>query len=179
MVLCRGLFCEGSEAMAAESTFDLVSDFDRQELSNAVDQAQREVRTRYDLKDSNVEMTLGEKELTIVSESELHIAAVRDILQSKVLRRNLSLKILKFGVIEEIGGMRVRQVATIQKGIAEDLAKKIQKELKAQFPKVQARIQGDALRIGSKSKDDLQSVIQYFREREDQYPVPLQFTNYR
>lgn len=165
--------------MAAESTFDIVSEFDHQELVNAVDQAQREVRTRFDLKDSNTEITLTEKELTIVSESEMHVAAVRDLLQSKVLRRNLSLKILKFEPVEEVGNMRTKQAATIQKGIAEDLAKRIQKEIKAAFPKVQARIQGDALRIGSKNRDDLQAVIAHFRQHQDDYPVPLQFTNYR
>lgn len=165
--------------MAAESTFDIVSDFDRQELVNAVDQAQREVRTRFDLKDTKTDIELGEKELTITTESEMSLTAVRDILQSKVLRRNLSLKILNFGAVEEIGGLRVRQVATIQKGIAEDLAKRLQKDIKASFPKVQARIQGDALRVGSKNKDDLQAVIKHFREHQDEYPVPLQFTNYR
>jgi cyclic-di-GMP-binding protein len=165
--------------MPAESTFDIVSDFDRQELVNAIDQAQREVRTRFDLKDSKTDIDLGEKELTLTTESEMHLSAVRDIILSKVLRRNLSVKILDFGTVEEISGARVRQVASLQKGISDDLAKRIQKEIKAGFPKVQARIQGDALRVGSKNKDELQAVIRHFRERQDEYPVPLQFTNYR
>ena len=165
--------------MPAESTFDIVSEFDRQELVNAVDQTQREVRTRYDLKDSNTELVVGEKELTITSDAELHLAAVRDIFETKALRRNLSLKIFKWGAVEEIGGMRVRQVATLQQGIPDDVAKKLQKLIRDQFPKIQPRIQGDALRIGSKSRDDLQAVIKLVKERQDDFTVPLQFTNYR
>ena len=165
--------------MPAESTFDIVSEFDRQELVNAVDQTQRDVRTRYDLKDSNTELVLGEKELTIISDAELHLAAVRDIFETKALRRNLSLKIFKWGTVEEIGGMRVRQVATLQQDIPDDVAKKLQKLIRDQFPKIQPRIQGDALRIGSKSRDDLQGVIKLVKERQDDFTVPLQFTNYR
>ncbi len=165
--------------MPAESTFDIVSEFDRQELVNAVDQTQRDVRTRYDLKDSNTELVLGEKELTITSDAELHLAAVRDIFETKALRRNLSLKIFKWATVEEIGGMRVRQVATLQQGIPEDVSKKLQKMIRDQFPKIQPRIQGDALRIGSKSRDDLQGVIKLVKERQDDFTVPLQFTNYR
>jgi cyclic-di-GMP-binding protein len=165
--------------MPAESTFDIVSEFDRQELVNAVDQTQRDVRTRYDLKDSNTELALGEKELTITADAELHLAAVRDIFETKALRRNLSLKIFKWGTVEEIGGMRVRQIATLQQGIPDDVAKKLQKLIRDQFPKIQPRIQGDALRIGSKSRDDLQGVIKLVKERQDDFTVPLQFTNYR
>jgi uncharacterized protein YajQ (UPF0234 family) len=165
--------------MPAESTFDIVSEFDRQELVNAVDQTQRDVRTRYDLKDSNTELVLGEKELTITADAELHLTAVRDIFETKALRRNLSLKIFKWGKVEEIGGMRVRQVATLQQGIPDDVAKKLQKLIRDQFPKIQPRIQGDALRIGSKSRDDLQAVIKLVKERQDDFTVPLQFTNYR
>src|SRR5437763_9688596 len=106
--------------MPAESTFDIVSEFDRQELVNAVDQTQRDVRTRYDLKDSKTDLVLGEKELTITSDSEMHLAAVRDILETKALRRNLSLKIFSYGDVEEVGGSRVRQVVTLQQGIPDD-----------------------------------------------------------
>jgi uncharacterized protein YajQ (UPF0234 family) len=165
--------------MPAESTFDIVSEFDRQELVNAIDQTQREVRTRYDLKDSRSELKLGDKDLTLTSDSEMHLQAVRDILESKAIRRGLSLKIFDFGEVEEIGGMRVRQVVTLKQGIADDLAKKLQKLIKENAPKVQARIQGDALRVGSKSKDELQVVIRLLKERADEFPVPLQFTNYR
>lgn len=165
--------------MPAESTFDIVSEFDHQELVNTVDQTQREVRTRYDLKDSKTDFALSEKELTITTESEMHLTAVRDILQSKALRRNLSLKIFSYGAIEEISGSRVRQVITLQQGIPEDVAKRIQKLIRDQFPKVQPRIQGDALRIGSKSRDELQAVIRLVKEHQDEFTVPIQFTNYR
>lgn len=165
--------------MPAESTFDVVSEFDRQELVNAVDQTQREVRTRYDLKDSKTDIDLGEKELTITSDSEMHLSAVRDVLETKAIRRNLSLKIFDYGEVEEISGARVKQVITLQQGIADDLAKKIQKLIKEHNSKVQARIQGDSLRVGSKNKDDLQAVIRLLREHQDEFPVPLQFTNYR
>jgi len=165
--------------MAAESTFDIVSEFDRQELANAIDQTQREVRTRFDLKDSRSELKLGEHELTLTSDSEMHLQALRDILESKAIRRGLSLKILDYGEVDESGGMRVRQVVTLKEGIADDLAKKIQKLIKEHLPKVQARIQGDSLRVGAKSKDDLQHVIQLLKERADDFAVPLQFKNYR
>lgn len=165
--------------MPAESTFDIVSEFDRQELVNAVDQTQREVRTRYDLKDTRSSIELGKDELIITTDSEMHLAAIRDILQSKALRRNLSLKIFDYGRPEEISGGRVKQVITLRQGISEELAKKLQKLIKEHFPKVQARIQGDAVRVGSKSKDELQAVIRLLRERADDFPVALQFTNYR
>ncbi|MBK9945477.1 MAG: YajQ family cyclic di-GMP-binding protein [Kouleothrix sp.] len=165
--------------MAAESTFDIVSEFDRQELTNAVDQTQREVRTRYDLKDSKAEIVLSDKDIAITAGAELHVSAVRDILETKALRRNLSLKIFKWGTLEEIGGMRVRQVATLQQGLPDDVAKKLQKLIRDNFPKVQPRIQGDALRIGSKSRDDLQGVIKLVKEHQDEFAVALQFTNYR
>jgi hypothetical protein len=165
--------------MPAESTFDIVSEFDRQELANAVDQTKREVGTRYDLKDSKSELDLGEKELTITSDSEMHLIAIRDILQTKAIRRNLSLKIFDYGEVEEISGARVKQVVTLKQGIGDDIAKKIQKLIKEHNSKVQARIQGDTLRVGSKSRDDLQAVIKLLRERQDEFAVPLQFTNYR
>lgn len=165
--------------MPAESTFDIVSEFDRQELVNAVDQTLRDVRTRYDLKDSKTQIDLGEKELTITSNSEMFLSAVRDLLETKAIRRNLSLKIFKWDVPQDIGGMRVKQVATLQQGIPDDVAKKLQKMIRDQFPKVQPRIQGDALRIGSKSRDELQGVIRLVKERQDDFAVALQFTNYR
>ncbi|MFD3165123.1 YajQ family cyclic di-GMP-binding protein [Herpetosiphon sp. NSE202] len=163
----------------AEFSFDVVSDFDRQELINAVDQTKRDVGTRYDLKDTNTEITLGEKEITLVTSSELALTAVRDILETKALRRNLSIKLFDYGEPEEIGGMKIRQVITLRKGIAEDIAKKIVKLIKAEVPKAQARIQGDSLRVSSKSKDELQAVMSLLRERGDDFALPLQFNNYR
>src|SRR5947209_14624353 len=160
-------------------SFDVVSDFDRQEMVNALDQALREVRTRYDLKDSKTEMNLEGNKITITSDSEYHLTAIKDILQSKAIKRGLSLKVLKFGNIETAANARYRQVVELQKGLNEDIAKSLVKELKSNFPKVQSQIQGDALRITSKSKDDLQRVIQHLRGKEDELPVALQFTNYR
>jgi uncharacterized protein YajQ (UPF0234 family) len=109
----------------------------------------------------------------------MHLIAVRDILQSKALRRNLSIKVFKLNTMQDVAGGRVKQVITLQKGLSDDNAKKIQKILKEQFPKVQGRIQGDAIRVASKSRDDLQAVIALLRERADDFPVALQFTNYR
>jgi uncharacterized protein YajQ (UPF0234 family) len=165
--------------MPAESTFDIVSEFDRQELANAIDQTLREARTRYDLKDTRSEIELHDKDITVGSNSEMHLQALRDILESKAIRRGLSLKIFDYGEVEEVGGMRVQQVVTLRQGIADDIAKKLQRLIKEHAPKVQARIQGDTLRVGSKSKDDLQIVIRLLKERADDFPVPLQFTNYR
>ena len=165
--------------MAAESTFDLVSDFERQELVNAVDQAQRDVRSRFDLKDTKSEIVLAEKELTITADTEMTLSAVRDILETKAIRRNLSLKIFKPGTIQDIAGGRVRQLIGLQQGIPDDVAKKLQKLIRDKFPKVQPRIQGDALRIGSKSKDELQDVMRFIREHQDEFSIPLQFNNYR
>jgi len=165
--------------MADTSSFDVVSDFDRQELVNAIDQALREVKTRYDLKDSKSEMNLEANKITINSDSEFHLTAIKDILQSKAVKRGLSLKIFKWGKPEPASGARYRQVVDLQKGLNEDLAKSLVKEIRQSFPKVQPQIQGDALRITSKSKDDLQKVIQHLRGKEDELPVALQFTNYR
>lgn len=160
-------------------SFDLVSDFDRQEIVNVVDQTLREVRTRYDLKDSKTDIDLEGNKLTISTDSEYHLTAIKDILQSKAVKRNLSLKIFKFGKAEPASGGRYRQVVDLQKGISDELAKSLSKEIRANFPKVQPQIQGDALRITSKSKDELQKVIQLLKGKEADLPVALQFTNYR
>lgn len=160
-------------------SFDVVSDFDRQEIVNALDQAQREVTTRYDLKDSRTEMNLEANKITINSDSEYHLGAIKDILQSKAIKRGLSLKVFKWNKIETASGGRYRQVVDLQKGLNEDLAKSLVKDIKSNFPKIQSQIQGDALRVTSKSKDDLQKVIQHLKGKADELPVALQFTNYR
>jgi cyclic-di-GMP-binding protein len=160
-------------------SFDVVSDFDRQEVVNALDQTQREVRTRYDLKDSKTEMSLEADKITITSDSEGHLASIKDIIQSKAVKRGLSLKVFKFGKVEPAPNARYRQVVDLQKGLNEDLAKSLAKEIRTNFPKVQPQIQGDAVRVMAKSKDDLQRVIQHLRGKEDELPVALQFTNYR
>ena len=165
--------------MAAESSFDIVSEYDQQEMVNAVDQTKREVQTRYDLKDTKTDIELSEKELIITTETEMHMTAIRDILLSKALRRNLSIKVFKMNDVQDVAGGRVKQVITLQKGLADDVAKKIQRFLKDKFPKVQGRIQGESIRVGSKSRDDLQLVISALREAADEFPVALQFNNYR
>lgn len=163
--------------MAANSSFDIVSKFDRQELKNAVDQALREVRNRYDLKDTKTEIDLGEDEIIINTESEYSLQAVKDMLESKVISRKLSLKILDYQEAEEASGARMRQVIKLKEGIADDIAKKITKQIRDEFKKVTAQIQGDAIRVQAKSRDDLQAVIQLLKEGD--YPVALQFENYR
>jgi hypothetical protein len=165
--------------MASENSFDIVSDFDHQELVNAVDQTQRDVQTRYDLKDTKTSLTLSKADLVIETDNEMSLTSVRDILETKVLRRKLSLKIFSYGPAQDVSGGRVRQEITLQKGINSDLAKKIAKQIRDQFPKIQPRIQGDTLRVVSKSRDDLQAVIAFMREHEGEIEVPLQFENFR
>lgn len=163
--------------MASNSSFDIVSKFDRQELKNAVDQAEREVRQRYDLKDTKTEISLDENTITINTESDYSLGAVKDVLESKMVSRKLSLKILDYQEEEDASGARKRQVVKLKEGIADDIAKKISKEIRDNFKKVNAQIQGDAIRVQAKSRDDLQAVISHINSKD--FPVALQFTNYR
>lgn len=159
------------------ASFDIVSKFDRQELKNAVDQAEREIRQRYDLKDTKTELTLDENSITINTESEYSLTATRDVLESKMISRKLSLKILDYQTEEDASGARKRQEVKLKEGIAEDIAKKISKEIRDNFKKVTAQIQGDSLRVQAKSRDELQAVITHVKSKD--FPVALQFTNYR
>ncbi|MGF1514041.1 MAG: YajQ family cyclic di-GMP-binding protein [Elainellaceae cyanobacterium] len=163
--------------MASSYSFDVVSDFDRQELVNALDQARREIKSRYDLKSTDTGLELGDDTITITTDSEFTLQTVHDVMQTKAAKRSLSLKIFDYGPIESATGTRVRQVITLRKGLSTELAKKISKLIRDEFNKIQASIQGDSVRITSKSKDDLQTVIN--RLKEEDYPVALQFTNYR
>lgn len=163
--------------MASEASFDCVSQFDEQELTNALDQARREISTRFDLKDTHTEITLDKQQLVIVTDSEFTMKSVRDVLESKMVRRNISLKILKAEEIENAAGGKVRQKFTLQRGISQELAKEITKQIKTAFPKIRTQIQGDAVRIFGKSRDELQDVIAFLRKQD--YPVALQFENYR
>ena len=163
--------------MASTYSFDVVSDFDRQELVNALDQARRDINSRYDLKNTNTTVELGDETITINTDSEFTLQSVHDVIQTKAAKRNLSLKIFDFGKIESASGNRVRQEITLQKGISQEIAKKITKLIRDEFKKVQASIQGDSVRISAKSKDELQDAIQLIK-RED-WPIALQFTNYR
>ncbi len=161
----------------ATSSFDIVSKFDAQELRNAVDQASREIRQRYDLKDTNTEIDLGENEITINTASDYSLKAVTDTLESKILGRKLSLKILDYQKEEEASGGRMRQVIKLKQGIPDDVAKKISKQIRDEFKKVTPQIQGDTIRVQAKSRDDLQAVIQMLKGAD--VPVALQFVNYR
>ena len=163
--------------MAADSSFDVVSQFDEQELLNAIDQTRREVQTRYDLKDTKTEISQGDDTITILTESSLSLKSIRDILESKAIRRGLSLKIFKPGKEEDAAGNKVRQVIQLQQGLTPELCKEISKYIRDAYPKVRPQIQGDAVRVTAKSRDELQGVIKLLKEKD--YPVALQFINYR
>jgi uncharacterized protein YajQ (UPF0234 family) len=164
--------------MAGESSFDVVSEIDDQELRNALDQVRREVQQRYDFKGALVELTQAPTELVLTANDEFRAKAVRDLVETKTVRRGLSLKIFDWGKIEPAGGDKVRQHITLRRGLNEDLARKLSKLIRDEFPKVvHSQIQGDALRVSGKNKDDLQRVITRLKELDE--PVPLQFTNYR
>lgn len=165
--------------MAGDVSFDVVSDFDRQELVNALDQARREIQTRYDFKGSLAELELGKDEIVLRTDSEARARSVRDLLESKAVRRGLSLKIFDWGKVEPAGGSTYRQHIGLRRGLPEDLAKKIAKLIRDEFPKAKAQIQGDAVRVSGKSKDELQRVIARLRQDGEDYPVALQFENYR
>jgi len=163
--------------MAGEVTFDVVSDFDEMELRNALDQVRREVVQRYDLKGAHVDLVQEKTRLVLVTDSDMHAKAVRDLIESKAVRRNLSLKIFDWGEVLPAGGNKVRQEIELRRGLGDDLARKIVKLIRDEFPKVQPRVQGDAVRVAGKSKDELQRVIVRLRELDE--TVPLQFENYR
>ena len=166
--------------MAKECSFDIVSEFDRQELVNAVDQVKRDVASRFDLKDSNSSVELeADKAITVTTADEMKLKNIYDILQSKLVKRNISIKVLDPQPIENALGGNVRQVYKLKKGLTQELAKKIVADIKDLKKKVQASIQGDQVRVSGKDKDELQSIIQAVRKNEDKYDYPLQFTNYR
>jgi uncharacterized protein YajQ (UPF0234 family) len=163
--------------MAGEVSFDVVSDFDVQELRNALDQVRREVAQRYDFKGATVDVQQGKDELTLLTDDEFRANAVKDLIESKAVRRGLSLKIFDWGPVEPAGGNKVRQRIGLRRGLSDDLARKLSKLIREEFPKVKPQVQGDAIRVSGKSKDDLQRVIGRLRELDE--PVPLQFQNYR
>lgn len=163
--------------MASDCSFDIVSQFDEQELVNAIDQTRREVSTRYDLKDTKTEIAHAKESITIVTDSNMTLKSVRDILETKAIRRNLSLKIFKPGKEETASGGKVRQVIELQQGLSQELAKEISKHIRDTYPKVRPQIQGDAVRVTAKSRDELQAVIALLKQKD--YPVALQYINYR
>jgi uncharacterized protein YajQ (UPF0234 family) len=163
--------------MAGDCSFDIVSQFDGQELVNALDQTRREVSTRYDLKDTKTEIVHSKDTITIVTDSSLTLKNVRDILETKAVRRGLSLKIFKLGKEESASSGRIRQVIQLQQGLSQELAKEISKHIRDAYPKVRPQIQGDAIRVMAKSRDELQAVIALLKQKD--YPVALQYINYR
>ena len=163
--------------MAGDVSFDVVSDFDEQELRNALDQVRREVGQRYDFKGVTVDLTQAKEELVLLTDDEYRAAAVKDLIESKAIRRNLSLKIFDWGKVEPSGGNKVRQEIKLRRGLTDEIAKRLTKLIRDEFPKVKSQIQGDAVRVSGKSKDELQRVITRLRELDE--PVPLQFQNYR
>ncbi len=165
--------------MAASYSFDVVSEFDRQELINALDQVKREIDQRYDLKDSKSEIDISEEEITLVTNSDMSLDAIGAVLRQKATKRNLSLKIFDFQKSENSSGGRVRQVILLKKGISQEISKKLSKNLRDQIKKINVSIQGESLRITSKNKDDLQDAIKTLKSLEDDLDIPLQYQNYR
>ena len=166
--------------MAKDCSFDIVSEFDKQELVNAIDQVKRDLTSRFDLKNSNSSIELeADKSITITTNDDLKLRNIYDILQTKLVKRSISIKILNAQPVENALGGNVRQVYNLKKGLSQELAKKVVADIKNSKLKVQASIQGEQVRVTGKSKDDLQEVIQMLRKNEDKYDIPLQFTNYR
>jgi uncharacterized protein YajQ (UPF0234 family) len=163
--------------MSGEVSFDVVSEFDVQELRNALDQVRREVAQRYDFRGATVQLEQGRDELTLLTDDEFRAKAVRDLIESKAVRRGLSLKVFDWGAIEPAGGSKVRQHIALRRGLPDDLARKLAKLIRDEFPKVKNQIQGDAIRVSGKSKDELQRVITRLRDLDE--VVELQFQNYR
>ena len=165
--------------MAENFSFDIVSDFDRQELVNTLDQVKREISQRYDLKGTDTKIELEKESIFIITNSELTLNSVIDIIRQKATKRKLSLKIFDFELIEVISGNRVKQNIKLIRGLDQEIAKKISKELRNNIKKINVSIQGDSLRIASKSKNDLQLAIGMMSGFEETFKIPLQTNNYR
>jgi uncharacterized protein YajQ (UPF0234 family) len=161
----------------AESSFDIVSSVDLQEVKNALAQATKEIHTRFDLKGSGSSVELQGEEILLASADEFKLKAVRDVLEERLVKRNVPLKALSYGAVEQALGGTVRQRVTLQKGIPTDKAREMVKLIKTTKLKVQAAIQGDQLRVSGKSKDDLQAVMQMLRGTD--LGIDMQFTNRR
>ena len=165
--------------MPSSYSFDVVSDYDRQELVNAIDQVQRDVSQRYDLKDSNSEISLEDDEIIIITASDMTLKAIGDILLQKAIKRKLSLKIFDFKDAINSSGNKVKQVISLKKGLSQEIAKKLSKSIRDQLKKINVSIQGDSLRVTGKNKDELQLAIEILKKKEDEFEIPLQFENYR
>lgn len=163
--------------MAKDFSFDVVSQVDVQEVSNAVHQAQKEIEQRFDFKNSKSSISLEQDKLVLVSDDDFKLRNVIDILESKLVKRNVSLKALEYGKVQPAAGDTVRQEAKLVQGISQEKAKQINKIIKDSKLKVNSSIQGDQLRIAGKAKDDLQAAMALLRQQD--LGIELQFINYR
>lgn len=163
--------------MASDHSFDIVSKFDMQEMNNALNQALKEIETRFDFKGSKSDIKLDKEELVVLSDDEFKLQNVMDILSAKMTKRGLSIKNLEYGKVEPAGGSTVRQRIKLKQGIDQDIAKKINIMVKDSKLKVSSQIQGDQVRVSGKNLDDLQKVMQLIKAAN--LPLDLQFTNYR
>jgi len=165
--------------MAESFSFDVVSDFERQELINTLDQVKREISQRYDLKGTDTVIDLDKENIFITTNSELTINAVNDMIRQKATKRNLSLKIFEYGEIETVSGNKVKQSILLKQGIKQEIAKKISKNLRDQIKKINVSINGETLRVSSKSKNDLQLAIKLISDLEESLNIPLKANNFR
>ena len=164
--------------MATENSFDVVSKVDITEVKNAIDQAERDIANRFDFRNTKTAFTLEGNSIKILSDDEFHLTMVLDVLRGKLAKRNVSLKALEYGKVEAASGGAARQTITLRQGIPTDDARSLVKEIKASGLKVQAQIQGDALRVSGKDKDALQAVQRLIKGMED-LPYDVGFENYR
>jgi len=165
--------------MAESFSFDVVSDFDRQELVNTLDQVKREISQRYDLKGTDTSVDLDKENIFIITNSELTLNAVNDIIRQKALKRKLSLKIFDYGEIEMVSGNRIKQAILLKQGIKQEIAKKISKSIRDQIKKINVSINGETLRVSSKSKNELQLAIKLLSDLEESLNIPLKANNFR
>ncbi len=161
----------------ADASFDVVSTVDHQEVKNAISQALKEIGTRFDLKGANADIAFSGEEVTLSSQDEYKLKAVRDVLETRLVKRNVPLKALTYGTIEKALGQTARQKVTLQSGIPTEKAREIVKLIKGSKLKVQAAIQADQVRVTGKSRDDLQAVMRLLKETD--LGIDMQFTNYR
>lgn len=161
----------------AQFSFDVVSQVDRHEVTNALDQARREVTQRFDFKNTGTEVKQEDETIEVRSNSEGRVEAALEVIKEKLVRRNVSLKALSVGKLEPAGGSTYKQIITLVHGINDEKGREMNKFIKGLGLKVQSQVQGDQLRVSAKAKDDLQQVIQALKEQD--FGIPLQFTNYR
>lgn len=163
--------------MAKDSSFDVVSEVNMQEVVNAVNQTKKEISQRYDFKGSKTAVDLESDTIKIVTEDDFRLNSIADILKTRLITRKVAIRNLQYGKVEDAAGGMVRQIITIRQGLSAEIAKAIVKDIKTSKRKVQASIQGDSVRVAGKNKDDLQGVITLLKEKD--YGIELQFSNYR